>query len=101
MAQGTFAVMVAGLASEDMKDYVSQYLAHMMRLSRKNDGCLVYNVHQSLNNSCEFMMYSEWVDEAAFEEHNSTPEMQEFINELAKAMFNVTSPKTYWQLLPE
>ena len=40
MAQGTFAVMVADMASEDMKDYVHQYLTRMMRLSRQNEGCL-------------------------------------------------------------
>lgn len=101
MAQGKIAVMVAGMVVEDRKDYVRQYLTRMMHLSRQNDGCLVYNVHQSLHNPCEFMMYSEWVDEAAFEHHNNTPEMKEFIQELAKVMFDVTSPKTYWQLLPE
>ena len=58
----------------------------------------MYNVHQSLHNPCEFMMYAKCVNEVAFEQHNATVEVQEFINELAKVMFDVTSPKTYWQL---
>ncbi|MDF1653674.1 MAG: putative quinol monooxygenase [Coxiellaceae bacterium] len=101
MAQGSFVVMVAGMSPADMKDYVKDYMDRIMKLSRQNAGCLTYNVHQSLHNPCEFMMYSVWENEAAFEEHNSTEEMQEFLGGLAKHMFEVTSPKTFWQILPE
>lgn len=100
MTQTNFAVMVAGQVSEDRCAYVEQYLTRMMKMSRLNDGCLTYNIHQSLDNPCEFMMYSEWVSQAAFDAHNNQPEMQEFIKELAAAMFDVRSPKTLWRVLP-
>ncbi|MDF1795915.1 MAG: antibiotic biosynthesis monooxygenase [Coxiellaceae bacterium] len=101
MAQGSFVVMVAGISPEDMKEYVKDYMERMMKHSRQNAGCKTYNVHQSLHNPCEFMMYSEWESEVAFENHNATEEMQEFLGGLAKHMFEVTSPKTYWHVLPE
>ncbi len=101
MAQGTFVVMVAGIVPDDMKDYVKEYLQRMMRHSQQNAGCQIYNVHQSLHNPCEFMMYSAWDSEVAFDDHNATDEMQEFTGELAKNMFDVTSPKTYWQVLAD
>lgn len=100
MPQGSFAVMVAGQVSDDKRVYVEQYLERMMKMSRLNDGCLVYNVHQCISNPCEFMMYSEWVDQDSFEKHNAQPEMQEFIDELASVMFDVRSPKTFWRVLP-
>ena len=101
MSKGSFVVMVAGVVADDMQAYVHQYLLRLMKLSRQHEGCLIYNVHQSLDNPSEFMMYSEWADQASFERHNVMPEIQEFTNELAKAMFNIRSPKTYWQPLVE
>lgn len=101
MKKGSFVVMVAGVVAIDMQAYVKQYLTRMMLASRRNEGCLIYNVHQSASNDCEFMMYSEWLDKDAFERHNKSGEMQEFIGELAKAMFDVRSPKTFWRTLSE
>ncbi len=101
MINGRFAVMVAGMVAPDRCDYVSRYLAKMMHSSRKSEGCLVYNIHQSETNNNEFMMYSEWRDQASFDQHNKTPEMQEFIDELAKDMFDVRSPRTYWHVLAD
>lgn len=95
MPQGAFVVMVTGMVSEDMKNCVYQNLTCMMRLSRQNEGCLVYNIHQSVHNLCELMMYSEWINEIAFEQHNASLRVQEIISELAKLMFDATSPKTY------
>lgn len=91
--------MVAGITAPEMQTYVENYLKRLLQFSRKDKGCLAYNIHQSIDNPCEFMMYSVWESKEAFEQHNRTPEMQEFKNELTKAMFNIQSPKTYWELL--
>jgi len=98
---GRFVVMVAGIAQAGMEDYVHEYLQKMMRFSQADKGCELYNIHQSCENPREFMMYSLWHDKAAFEEHNKQPKMQEFKQKLAESMFDIRSPKTYWQLLGE
>lgn len=94
-----YAVMVAGIVTPGMEDYVREYLTKMMEYSRQDEGCLVYNIHQAIENPSEFMMYSEWESRAAFEKHNNTPIITEFKEELAKAMFGVQSPLTEWSLL--
>jgi len=94
-----FTVMVAGMAQAGMEDYVKEHLKQMMQHSQQEEGCIIYNVHQSTENKREFMMYSVWVDQAAFESHNKTPAMEEFRHKLAKAMFDAQSPKTYWTVI--
>ncbi len=99
MENKPYAIMIAGITTPDMADYVKGYLLRMMEHSRHETGCILYNIHQSKDKPNEFMMYSVWKDQADFEKHNQTPEMQEFKHELAKAMFEIQSPKTIWELL--
>jgi len=94
-----FTVMVAGVAKAGMEDYIKDYLTRLMEHSRRDKGCIIYNVHQSTHDTREFMMYSVWKSEEAFEEHNQKPELQEFKKELAPEMFDAQSPKTYWQII--
>lgn len=99
MSNGNYTVMIAGLAKSGMEDYVKRYLKQLMNHSRQDKGCLLYNIHQSLDNPSEFMVYMQWSSKDAFEQHNLKPEMQEFKRKLAKEMFEEQSPKTYWHLL--
>lgn len=94
-----FTVMIAGLAKAGMEEYVKRCLVQLMEHSRQDKGCIIYNIHQSIDNPLEFMAYMVWESEAAFNSHNKKPEMQEFKKQLAKVWFEEQSPKTYWHLL--
>lgn len=94
-----FTVMVAGMAKEGMEDYIKNFLTDLMAKSRQDKGCVTYNIHQSTENPQEFMLYSIWRDQDAFEKHNETLHMQEFKQKLHKELFSKESPKTYWNLL--
>jgi quinol monooxygenase YgiN len=99
MSNNQFAVMIAGIAKSGMEKYVKNYLTEMMHRSKQDEGCLIYNIHQSTDNPGEFMVYMLWRDEADFNRHNVKPDMQEFKKKLAKEMFEMQLPKTYWHLL--
>ena len=99
MESQNYTVMVAGMAQAGMEDYVKKYLKEMMEHSQQDEGCIIYNIHQSCENPREFMLYSVWVNKEAFEKHNKTPRMQEFKSHLNKAMFDIQSPKTYWTII--
>lgn len=99
MNNGTFTVMIAGVAKPGMEAYVKRYLQKLMEHSQQEKDCLLYNIHQSIDNPAEFMVYMQWKSKAAFEQHNQKPEMQEFRGKLAKELFEEQSPKTYWHLL--
>ncbi|OGT52495.1 MAG: hypothetical protein A3E84_03195 [Gammaproteobacteria bacterium RIFCSPHIGHO2_12_FULL_42_13] len=99
MDNGNYTVMIAGMAKVGMEDYVKRYFKKLMEHSRLDKGCLVYNIHQSIDNPTEFMVYMQWESKKAFEQHNLKPEMQEFKHKLAREIFEEQSPKTYWHLL--
>jgi len=91
--------MIAGLTKPGMEDYMKHYLMQLMEHSRQDSGCILYNIHQSIDNPTEFMVYMLWKNKEAFEKHNKKPEMQEFKKRLSKEMFEEQSPKTYWRLI--
>lgn len=99
MHENHCAVMIAGIAKAGMEGYVKRYLKQMMEHSARDAGCLIYNIHQSMENPAEFMVYMLWENKKDFEEHNKKPEMQEFKKLLASQMFELQSPKTFWKLL--
>ncbi len=101
MDKRNYTVMIAGVAKEGMEDYVKRYLIQLMNHSQQDEGCVTYNIHQSIDNPLEFMVYMQWKSKEFFEQHNQKPEMQEFKHKLAKEMFWEQSPKTYWHLLEE
>lgn len=99
MSNQNFTVMIAGLAKSGMEEYVKHGLIELMKHSRQDKGCIIYNIHQSIDNPLEFMVYMIWESEATFNAHNKKQEMQEFKKQLAKVWFVEQSPKTYWYLL--
>lgn len=99
MKNEAYAVMIAGIAKPGMENYVKNYLSRLMQASRKQAGCLIYNIHQSNKNPAEFMVYMLWENKLDFEVHNQSPEMQEFKHQLHGNLFTQESPKTFWQLI--
>ncbi len=47
--------------------------------SRQEPGCLRIDVFETVREPIEFAVYSEWVDEAAFEVHASLPHTTRFL----------------------
>lgn len=99
MVDKNFTVMIAGVAKSGMEAYVERFLKQLMEHSRVDKGCITYNIHQSIDNPSEFMVYMLWESKESFEKHNQNPEVKDFRKRLAKEMFEEQSPKTYWHLL--
>ncbi len=58
--------MVTLEAKPEKVEELRQDLLHIQNLSRKENSCLEYRVHQDINNSCQFFLYENW---ATKEEH--------------------------------
>lgn len=99
MKNESFTVMIAGMAKPGMEDYVRRNLLSLMESSQHDEGCIIYNIHESIKTPGEFMVYMVWKDEKSFEKHNQTPAMQEFKKQLSREWFEEQSSKTYWYLL--
>lgn len=91
--------MIAGMAKAGMEAYVRDNLMAMMKDAQQDAGCIIYNIHESINTPGEFMVYMVWQDKKSFDLHNQKPAMQEFKKKLTHEWFEQQSPKTYWYLL--
>lgn len=47
--------------------------------SRAEPGCLSIRAFESLREPAEFAIHSEWIDEAAFEQHSQMPHTARFV----------------------
>ncbi|HEY0565733.1 MAG TPA: putative quinol monooxygenase [Terriglobales bacterium] len=59
------------------EDAVIEHFRTLEPESRKEAGCLVYIVHRGTSNPREFLVYEQYVDEAALEAHRQTPHFLE------------------------
>lgn len=55
-------------------------LLHVNGPSREEPGCLRIDVFETVREPVEFAVYSEWVDEAAFDVHASLPHTAQFLD---------------------
>lgn len=79
----------AGLVTE-----VKQHLENLVENSRKEKGCLLYNLHQSQNDPTVFIFHEVWESREIFDLHDSQPYVKdffgrasEFLAEEAKVIF--------------
>lgn len=82
-------VLIARLkAKPDEVEAVKKALMAMVPPTRKEKGCLCYNLHQSTKDKTEFAFYEQWADKEAFEAHGKSPHMAE----MSAAIRGKTSP---------
>ena len=69
-------VLVAELkVKPGMEEVVKKALLKMVVATRKEKGCICYNLHQSTKDKTLFAFYEQWTDQAAFDAHGDSPHM--------------------------
>ena len=58
------------------EDQVRQELLSLVAPSRRDAGCLNYDLHQALDNPALFLFHENWADEAHLERHLQKPDLQ-------------------------
>jgi quinol monooxygenase YgiN len=77
---------------------VRQELLSLVAPSRKDAGCLNYDLHQALDNSAHFLFHENWASKAHLDQHLGKPELQAV---LARVSQLVAEPPqiTLWEKL--
>jgi quinol monooxygenase YgiN len=75
------AYVVAAMwrAKEGQEETIARVIETMTPLSREEPGCLYYQVQRSLDDPRLFFLYEQYVDEAGYEAHMSTPHFEEHV----------------------
>jgi quinol monooxygenase YgiN len=66
--------MVKAKAGEEAA--VKEALLSLVEPTRKEPGCLCYNLHQSKSDPTQFMFYEQWANKDALDAHGKTPHMK-------------------------
>ena len=62
-------------AKQGQEDAVKEALLSLVEPTRKEPGCLCYNLHQSKSDPTQFMFYEQWASKEALDAHGKTPHM--------------------------
>lgn len=68
------------LAKKDCIDEFKHLIKATIKDSKKEEGCLMYEVFQTKNNPVEFIVIDSWKDEEALNKHYETEHYLHFIN---------------------
>ena len=63
-------------AKPGQEEAVKDVLVALVEPTRKEPGCLCYNLHQSKSDKTQFMFYEQWASKAAIDAHGKTPHMK-------------------------
>ena len=79
------------------EDAVKEVLVSLVEPTRKESGCLCYNLHQSKDDKTQFMFYEQWASKAALDAHGKTPHLQSLGEKLKDRVEK--GGATFYQLL--
>jgi quinol monooxygenase YgiN len=63
-------------AKPGQEEAVQEALLSLVEPTRKEPGCLCYNLHQSKSDKTQFMFYEQWAGKAALDAHGKMPYMK-------------------------
>ena len=75
---------------------VRRELLSLVEPSRKDEGCLNYDLHQGLDNPALFLFHENWTNRAALDRHLQKPDLQALLARVGK--FAAEAPSiTLWE----
>jgi quinol monooxygenase YgiN len=63
-------------AKPGQEEAVKKVLVALVEPTRKEPGCLCYNLHQSKSDKAQFMFYEQWASKKALDTHANTPALK-------------------------
>jgi len=77
---------VTWLANPTHANEVAVIFTKLQEASRKEPGCLMYNVHRHVDDPRRFFIYEQYRDAAALEAHRNSPHFQEYAVKALRAI---------------
>jgi len=78
MPNALLTVVAELVAKPGKEDELKRTLLSLIEPTRKEDGCVQYDLHQSTNKTGHFLFYETWRSPEALERHTQTPHMVAF-----------------------
>jgi len=98
MDRGKLTVMALLRAKPGKEEAVKQGLLALLEPTKKEVGCINYNLHQSADTPGLFMFYENWRSRKDLDEHVSTPHMQDFMRK-GREVLSGPPELTLWEMI--
>ena len=77
-------VVAKVVAKKDSVDAVKSELLKLILPTKKESGCIDYNLHQDNQNPAVFIFYETWESAASIEKHISTDHYKDYVKTVAE-----------------
>lgn len=78
MSKKMVTVVARAKAAPGMEDAVRRELLHMVEETRKEAGCINYDLHVAADRPDHFLFYENWEEPSALERHAQAPHVLAF-----------------------
>lgn len=78
---------------EEKIEFVKSKLINLLEPSRKDPGCLLYQLHQDIEDPSIFMFYEIWETEALWKAHDMTDHVRDFIKAINGCVIEIIHNK--------
>ncbi len=93
MSANTLTVVATFQAKPTRETELREALTGLLAPTRKETGCLNYDLHQSLENPAKFLFHENWTSKAHLDAHLQSPHLKELkpiVSELCVAAPEIT-----------
>lgn len=97
MSETTVTFVCKVIAQPGREGQLAEALAALIVPTRKEQGCLQYFAHASLERPAEFVLYESWANEPAFEAHTKSPHFSDLVQRMPELL---AGPPTREMLRP-
>lgn len=87
-------------AKKGEEERIKRALLELVVQTRKEPGCINYDLHQSPQDARQFVMYENWKSAADLDAHDRSPHLTGFRNNMAQFLERPTQI-TKWHMLSE
>ena len=89
MVQSTFKL------NPESRESVMDLMKEMVRLCRKEHGCMSYEYYEGITDSCQVILLQEWKDADCLQEHYRTEHMADFLERLNDYLASPVTTRSY------
>ena len=87
-------------AKAGLEDKVRSELLSLITPTRKESGCINYDLHQSQEDKGLFLFYENWVSRQDLDDHLKTPHLQAFLGK-SEELLAEPIEITFWDMISQ
>ena len=100
MAAAKLTVVARIRAKSGLEDKVKGELLNLISPTRKESGCLNYDLHQSQEDKGLFLFYENWTSRQDLDDHLKTPHLQAFLGKSGELLAEPIEI-TFWDMISQ